>query len=96
MPAYLLIHTLEITDQDTYAEYQAKAREIIENHGGRYVFSSDRVTRLSGDVEPVRSVAIEFPTRDKLDACFASMDYKAVAPLREKSVQGWTLIAETD
>jgi len=95
VPAYLIIQTLEIMEPETYREYAVKARPLIESLGGRYLLASDRITVLSGDVTPLRALVIEFATKEALEACFASPAYKAIAPLRERSVVSRAFIAES-
>lgn len=94
MAAYLVIQTLSIPDPETYAQYRALARPIIEAAGGEYVLASSAVHPYSGDWSPLRLVLIKFKDVETLKACFGSPAYQAIAPLRKASVVGQSIIVE--
>jgi uncharacterized protein (DUF1330 family) len=52
------------------------------------------VTSLSGNWHPERIVVIAFDSMEQLRACFASPEYRAIAPLREGSTNSRSIIAK--
>lgn len=93
MPAYLIIDIV-VHDQATYADYVERARPIVERYGGRYLVRGGKVLSLSGGWNPQRVVLIEFLSTAELQSCFASEDYKAIAPLRERSTTSRAIVVE--
>ena len=93
MAVYMLID-VTVCEGDLYAQYIEQVREVVERHGGKYLARGGEVTVLSGDWHPGRVVLIEFPTMDDLRACFASPEYAALAPLRERSTVSRAIIVE--
>lgn len=93
MPVYMIIE-IEIKDEELYAEYVEKVREVVVKHGGRYLVRGGQVTPLSGNWNPERIIIIEFETLDHLKRCFGSEEYRELAPLREKSTLGKSIVVE--
>jgi uncharacterized protein (DUF1330 family) len=93
MAVYMLID-ITVRDAELYGQYVEQVKEVVERHGGTYLARGGGVTVLSGDWHPGRVVLIEFPTRDALRACFASPDYAALAPLRERSTTSRAMVIE--
>lgn len=94
MSVYMIIETLEIKDTETYSTYTSKAREIIVSYGGRYLASTDKIRKISGNWDPKRIVIIEFPDMEAFDTCFGSEEYKAITHLRQGSVTGKTVVVQ--
>jgi uncharacterized protein (DUF1330 family) len=93
MPAYLLAE-IEVDRPGMYREYIEKAYPIVKRYGGRYVFQSESITPVSGDWTPGRMIMITFESRKKLNECFASDEYKKIAPIRERSTRSRAVIVE--
>ena len=93
MAVYMLLD-VTVREGALYAQYVEQVREVVERHGGKYLARGGEVTVLSGDWQPGRVVLIELPTMDDLRACFASPEYAALAPLRERSTVSRTIIVE--
>ncbi len=94
MAAYLVIQTLEITDPEKYREYAAQARPHIESYGGEYLLASTTVHPFGGDWAPARVAVIKFADVATLKACFDDPAYQAIAPMRQASVVGKSVIVE--
>ena len=77
-----------------YDDYIRKVRPIVENYGGEYVVRSEKVTALSPLRDPARVIIIRFPSREQLDTCFASEEYKAIMHERTDSVDARALIVD--
>jgi len=93
MSAYLILD-IDVTNQELYAEYVARATSIIESAGGRHLVRGGSVTRLSGEWHPKRLVAIEFKTVEQARQCFASTEHLEIAPLREQAAISRAIIVE--
>jgi uncharacterized protein (DUF1330 family) len=93
MPVYMIIE-IEIRDEKLYAEYVERVREVVVKHGGRYLVRGGQVTPLSGNWNPERIIIIEFETIEHLRRCFGSEEYRELAPLREKSTLGRSIVVE--
>jgi uncharacterized protein (DUF1330 family) len=93
MSAYLILD-IDVTDQEMYARYVARATSIIEKAGGRYLVRGGRVTRLSGEWLPKRLVVIEFKSVEQAQQCFSSPEYLKIAPLREQAAVSRAIIVE--
>jgi uncharacterized protein (DUF1330 family) len=93
MAAYMIIE-IEVLDRETYSRYVAQVRDVVEQHGGRYLAHGGNVTAMSGDWKPERVILIEFGSARQARECFASPEYEAIAPLREKSARTRAIIVD--
>ena len=75
-----------------YSDYIEKVKPIVESFGGDYLVRSEAVTSLSPQRNPCRVIVIRFPSREKLDACFASEEYQHIMHEREDNVDARALI----
>jgi len=91
--AYLILD-VDVTNQELYSQYVARATSIIEKAGGRYLVRGGRVTRLSGEWLPKRLVIIQFETVQQAKDCFSSPEYLKIAPLREQAAVSRAIIVE--
>lgn len=71
-----------------------KVKPIVEKYGGRYLIRSDKVIPLQKEWCPERFIVIEWNTKEQLDACFSSKEYRAITALRENSVDSRAIIVE--
>ena len=78
----------------SYDDYVEKVKPIVENYGGEYLARTECVTALSPLRKPDRVIIIRFPSRDKLDGCFASDEYRQIMHERIDSVDARALIIE--
>ncbi|MCD8044869.1 MAG: DUF1330 domain-containing protein [Tannerellaceae bacterium] len=95
--AVFFIVNIEIPDKnerDTYDEYIAKVKPIVESYGGTYMVRSENITLFAGNKVPDRIIIIQFETREQLDRCFASEEYTKVKDLRESTVRTSAFIVE--
>jgi len=79
---------------EAYLDYIERVVPIVEKYNGRYLIRSERVTALGADWQPDRVIIIEFDTKEDLEKCFASEEYKSIAPLRENTVKSNAIIME--
>ncbi len=92
--AVYMILEIEVVDAETYGEYAAQAPATVEQYGGRYLVRGGAVTPLAGGWEPQRLVVIEFPTMERFNEWLNSPEYRAIAPLRERSTNGKVIVVE--
>lgn len=96
MSAFFIVN-IEIPDRNernSYDEYIAKVKPIVESFGGQYVVRSENVSLFTGKKAPDRIIIIRFESREQLDKCFSSPEYSAVKDLRENSVKTNAYIVE--
>ena len=96
MSCYFLIDTYIDKEHGRghYDDYINKVKPIVQSYGGEYLLRSEKVSSLSAQRTPQRVIVIRFPDREKLEACFGSEEYKAIAHERVESVDARAIIAE--
>lgn len=78
----------------SYDDYIVQVKPIVENYGGEYLARTENVTALSPLRKPDRIIIIRFPSREKLDACFASDEYRRIMHDRVDNVDARAVIVE--
>lgn len=81
-------------DKKDYLQYINAVKPIVSKYHGRYIVRSEKITALSTEWSPNRVIIIEFDTREQLEMCFSSEEYKQIAILRENSVDSKAIIIE--
>ncbi len=96
MSWYFIVDTYidEAKGRGEYDEYIDAVRPIVESHGGEYLVRTENLRTFCGDRNPQRAIVIRFRTKEDLDACFSSPDYKAIMAKRVNSVDSRAIIAE--
>jgi uncharacterized protein (DUF1330 family) len=85
MSLFFVISTSEIVDQQRYEKYVELAGPIIESYGGEYLLQSDKIIAAK-DWQAQKIVIIKFDSKEQMDRCFASDEYREIIPLREGSI----------
>ena len=78
----------------SYDDYIEKVKPIVEKYGGEYIARTENVTSLSPLRKTDRVIIIKFPSREKLDACFASDEYRRIMHDRVDNVDARAVIVE--
>lgn len=78
----------------SYDDYIEKVKPIVEKYGGEYIARTENVTSLSPIRKPDRVIIIKFLSREKLDACFASDEYRRIMHDRVDNVDARAVIVE--
>ncbi|MGN0351321.1 MAG: DUF1330 domain-containing protein [Roseburia sp.] len=96
MDCYFIVDTYidEKEGRGLYDEYIRKVRPIVESFGGEYLVRTEKITSLHPQRNPQRVIIIKFPSRQALDACFASDSYQRIMYERINSVDARALIVE--
>lgn len=94
MECYFIITTYihENKDTSSYAEYIKLVKPIVESYGGKYIVRSNDIESINEKWNPDRLIIIKFPSRDALDNCFGSDEYKKIISKRESSVDARAII----
>ena len=77
-----------------YEEYIQEVKPIVESFGGEYLVRTEQITSLHPQRNPQRVILIRFPSRQALDACFASEEYQRIMKKRIESVDARALIVD--
>lgn len=84
----------EAKNIESYTRYIENVKPIVEKYHGRYMARSEKITALNKEWSPDRVIIIEFDTREQLDKCFSSEEYRKIAFMRENSVDSKAIIIE--
>ncbi len=80
-----IVLDIKVLNKDTYAEYVRIVPPIVKKFGGRYLARGGKITTIEGTWQPERVILLEFDSAEQVQKWFTSPEYRAVAPLREKS-----------
>lgn len=94
MSVFFVISTSEIVDQQRYEKYVELAGPIVESYGGEYLLQSDKIIAAK-DWQAHKIVIIKFDSREQMDRCFQSDEYKEIIPLREGSIISRFVVVES-
>ena len=96
MRCYFLVDTYidDNHDRGLYDEYIREIKPIVEEFGGEYLVRTEKITSLHNKRVPQRVIVIRFPSRQALEACFASERYRKIMDKRIKSVDARAIIVE--
>lgn len=94
MSVYMIVEAKEVMDSKGYGEYIQKVPQTIAKFGGKYLVRGGPVTVLSGDWDPSRVIIVEFESMEKFQGWWNSSEYRAVAPLRERSAKTNAVVIE--
>ena len=93
MSVFMIVE-ITVRDQSMYDEYIREIPSVIARYNGTYRVRSSKVTPVAGGWTPDRLIVIEFDTLAQLRSCFESPEYRALAPLREKSTVTRSIVVE--
>ena len=96
MSAYFIvtIYMDEMLDSTPYDSYIEQVKPIVESFGGEYLVRTEDITAFTSERTPDRMIIIRFPSREKLDECFASEEYRRIMALRTECVKTNAFITE--
>ncbi len=81
-------------ERGAYDAYIAQVKPLVERFGGKYLARTEHIVPFAGDWVPDRVILIEFPSREQLQACFSSGEYKKIEGLRTGSVRTTAFVIE--
>ena len=94
MSLFFVISTSEIVDQKRYEKYVELAGPIVERYGGEYLLQSDKIIAAK-DWQAKKIVIIKFDSKEQMDRCFESDEYREIIPLREGSIVSRFVMVES-
>ena len=98
MPHELLVG-LNVTDEQSYAQYRAEMSPLLAAQGGgfRFDFTIAKVLASAAEHPINRVFAIHFPSKARKEAFFANPEYLAIRARHfERAVAGTTIIGAYD
>jgi uncharacterized protein (DUF1330 family) len=93
MSVYLIMD-IEITDEESYAEYRSLVPPIIEKFGGTYLARGGWAKNVEGDWQPNRIVVLEFASSEAANAFLDSPEYEPVRSIRHKASNSRGILVE--
>lgn len=88
MSAYFFLDVLEITDEETMAEYRSRVFAIVEKYGGRYLIVGGDQQPLEGQSQLTFPVLIEFDNLEAANRWYDSDDYRELKKMRLAATRG--------
>jgi uncharacterized protein (DUF1330 family) len=92
-PAYYIAEVFEVTDADTFKTYAAGVPPTVEKYGGRYLARGGKTQANEGE-PPARIIVTAFKSMADAQKWYASPEYSAIRPLRQRSARARNFIVE--
>ena len=93
MPAYAIAHLRSVDMGADIVRYLEEIDATLEPFEGRFIIHGGEITELEGEW-PGALIAIEFPSRERAEAWYASDAYQAILPLRTNNSEGSAILVE--
>ena len=93
MAAYVIAQ-IDITDPETFKEYQALVPATIAAYGGEYLVRGGAQVALEGEERSSRTVVLRFPDMAAAQAWHASPEYEKPMAIRMASAKGTLLLVD--
>ena len=93
MLAYILVE-VDIHDAVQYAAYREMTPASLKAYNGKFIVRGGPTELLEGTQEPKRIVVIEFPTKERAKAWWASEEYAPAKALRQRTATTRMILAE--
>ena len=84
-PPVYYIGEIDVHNVDAYLkEYAPKAREIIRQHGGRFIATTNNPTPVEGTPPKSRVVIIQWDSMEKIKAWRSAAEYKELRKIGDQ------------
>jgi uncharacterized protein (DUF1330 family) len=93
MAAYVFAN-IRVDDPIAYQHYVQLVPRTIEKYGGRYLARGGRVEVLEGDIQPGRTIILEFPTFEDAQRWYSSPEYCSAKEMRHSCARGELVIID--
>ena len=91
-----VVAKLKINDPETYAKYGEGFMDIFAQHGGKLLAVDDNAEVIEGEWPYNRTVLLQFPDKESMQAWYNSGEYKDLVKHRYASstaqialIKGW-------
>lgn len=91
--AYYIAEVFEVTDQATFQDYAKQVPPIVAKYGGKYIARGGKTQANEGE-PPARIIVTAFKSMADAQSWYASPEYSAIKPLRQKSARSRNFIVE--
>ncbi len=79
-----VVADVEVLDPVEYEQYRSRVGATLEKYDGRFLVRGATPETMEGDHRPARLVVIEFPDVEKAKEWYASPEYRAILPIRQR------------
>lgn len=93
MAAYVIAE-IDITDPETYKEYQRLVPLSVEQYGGRFLARGGKVIPKDGGWTPKRVIVIEFPSLDAAQQWYDSPEYAPLLDIRLRATRSRLILVD--
>lgn len=93
MAAYVIAQ-IDVTDPETFKEYQAQVPATIAAFGGEYIVRGGEQVALEGTAPSARTVVLRFPDMATAKAWHASPEYAKPLAIRMASAKGTLFVVD--
>lgn len=83
-----------VPDADTFAEYRKAVMPTLAPFGGTFLVRGGDFTVIEGEWPHQRIAILAFPSRAEAEGWYASPAYRAILPLRLKSMASNAVIVD--
>ena len=83
MPSAYIIANVTVTNPEKYAEYRKLSSIAVQAYGAEFCVRGGAVEVLEGDWTPDRVVVLKFPSLEKAQAYYHSVEYTAAIKARQ-------------
>ncbi|MEE9417314.1 MAG: DUF1330 domain-containing protein [Acidimicrobiales bacterium] len=90
-PVYFIAH-FEVTDADTYRNYEKGFFPIFRKYGGEFITLDDSVETFEGEREAGRTVLFQFPSEEAGRSWYADPEYQELCKFRWEGTQIRSLV----
>jgi len=93
MPVYVVAQGC-IKDRERLEEYETKAVASIAAYGGKLIAYDEDPEVVEGTVNALRTVIVEFTSREAFRTWYDSSEYQKALPLRLEAAPGSLVVVE--
>ena len=93
--AGMWIAHVDVTDEERYGGYVARATEVLTAHGARFIARGGRYEQMEGP-DRSRNVIAVFPTLEDAVACYESDEYQEIVGDAIAASERSVVLVETD
>jgi uncharacterized protein (DUF1330 family) len=89
-----LVSMIRVDDPETYKKYTSLTPPTVKAYGGRFLARGGNVDTIEGEPFKGRLVILEFPSKEAVNAWYASPEYQEARKYRVASSEANILVIE--